>query len=302
MICITLLTQSYAAWSEQTLALLRQAPRDGASERFLAFVSTLRPGDRVNEEISRQGHRLYKAALDACQTRFGLRYLQPGRFLCPGPRGDVPLLWFFPMDIRAPLVLPRDSLMALLDERFEAYKRDIRASFFDTHFRSFDRQVVLVDVLGALYAGQAAFEDTARALADIAGQLRYGANALVDAPDGGDSPLALLRERRDLELLRLLVSLYHAQHLRDYGGIDWRQIRIGFERVMVADSEGRVILGFRIGPESASNDFLGPFLMTSEASWWRKASVRMIMQARSTCCLVSSICSVRLACWNWCRI
>jgi predicted YcjX-like family ATPase len=66
--------------------------------------------------------------------------------------------------------------MALLSDRFEAYKRDMRASFFDTHFRAFDRQVLLVDVLGALYAGQGAFHDTARALKDITKALRYGAH------------------------------------------------------------------------------------------------------------------------------
>lgn len=44
----------------------------------------------------------------------------------------------------------------------------MRASFFDTHFRAFDRQVVLVDVLGALGAGRAAYEDTERAIGEIA--------------------------------------------------------------------------------------------------------------------------------------
>ena len=173
---LPLLPQSYAAWSEQTLALLRQSPRRQVSEAFLAFVANRRPGDRVSEDLALEGHRLYKAALEAGRVRHGLRYLQPGRFLCPGPRGDVPLLWFFPMDVRHPLVPPVGSLMALLSERFEAYKRDMRASFFDAHFRAFDRQVLLVDVLGALHAGRAAFHDTARAVKDIAAALRYGAH------------------------------------------------------------------------------------------------------------------------------
>jgi predicted YcjX-like family ATPase len=171
---LPLLKQTYVAWSEKTLALLRQSPRREVSEPFLAFIANLQSGDRANEELARQGHRLYRAALEACRARHGLRYLQPGRFLCPGPRGDVPLLWFFPMDVRSPRVPRPGSLMALLGDRFEAYKRDMRATFFETHFRAFDRQVLLVDVLGALHAGQAAFHDTARAIADIAGTLRYG--------------------------------------------------------------------------------------------------------------------------------
>ena len=55
-----------------------------------------------------------------------------------------------------------------------AYVADQRDNFFEPYFRRFHRQAVLVDVLGALHAGQAAFEDTAEALAAIAGALRYG--------------------------------------------------------------------------------------------------------------------------------
>ena len=183
---LPLLTQSFAQWSAQTLTLLRESPRRAVSEPFLAFVASRRPGDRVNEDLAREGHRLYKAALEACRVRHGLRYLQPGRFLCPGPRGDVPLLWFFPMDVGPGQVPPADSLMALLSDRFEAYKRDMRASFFDTQFRGCDRQVLLGDVLGALHAGRAAFHDTARAIRDIATALRYGApqGLVADATAG----------------------------------------------------------------------------------------------------------------------
>src|ERR1700710_2993861 len=93
---LPLLTQTYAQWSQQTLALLRESPRREVSEAFLAFLANQRPDDRVDEALARQGHQLYKGALEACRVRHGLRYLQPGRFLCPGPHGDVPLLWFFP--------------------------------------------------------------------------------------------------------------------------------------------------------------------------------------------------------------
>ncbi len=57
----------------------------------------------------------------------------------------------------------------------------MRADFFDTHFAAFDRQVMLVDVLGAMYAGQAAFEDTARVIGDLARALRDALLAVVEA-------------------------------------------------------------------------------------------------------------------------
>ena len=71
---------------------------------------------------------------------------------------------FFPWPLASSL---HGSLGAQLRDRFEVYKRQIRKDFFEPHFSAFNRQVVLVDVLGALLAGQAAFEDARKALGSI---------------------------------------------------------------------------------------------------------------------------------------
>ena len=172
---LPLLEQSFAEWSAQTLDLLRQPPRCEVAASFLGFVGTLRPGDRADEGVARRGHDHYRAALEACRTRLGLRYLQPGRFLCPGPRDDVlPFMRFFPIQVPSGASPSQGTLAGLLEECFEEYKRDMRANFFDQHFCAFDRQVMLVDVLGALYAGKTAFDDTARAIHEIEKALCYG--------------------------------------------------------------------------------------------------------------------------------
>ena len=172
---LPLLTQSYAAWSDATLLLLRQPPRDIVFAEFLAFLKTVDALSPPDDELIQRGHALYRRALHECRERFGLRYLQPGRFLCPGPRSDAPFMWFFPMD-QADTQPARGTAGALLRDRYDAYRADMRATFFDTHFNDFDRQVVLVDVLGALHAGKEAFDDTARAIADIAAGMNYGRN------------------------------------------------------------------------------------------------------------------------------
>lgn len=168
---LPLLHQDFAAWSAQTLDLLRQPPRRAIFQPFLDFLD--RQGTTVtpDEALARQGHQLYRSALDQCRRERGLRFLQPGRFLCPGPRGDVPYMWFYPTD-----PAQRGGMTDLLAQRFEAYKLAVRTEFFEPHFASFSRQVMLVDVLGALVAGQAAFEDTARAIRAIAAALRYGSS------------------------------------------------------------------------------------------------------------------------------
>lgn len=174
---LPMLSQSYAEWSAQTLALLRTAPRLECSQAFLAFVGDLRPNDRAEESLLHKGHLLYRDALNACRTQHGLRYLQPGRFICPGPYSDAPFMWFFPMAVSDDSS-KSGTAATLLAQRFAAYQQHMRANFFDTHFASFDRQIMLVDVLGALAAGRATFEDTARVIKDLATASSYGNNGM----------------------------------------------------------------------------------------------------------------------------
>ena len=168
---LPLLGQDFGTWSREALALLRDPARADLAAPFLTFLERQRGTARVEERLAREGHALYRQALERCRSERGLRFLQPGRFLCPGPRGDLPLMWFY----------PDDTPGSTLAERFEAYKAMVRSEFVAPYFAGFHRQVVLVDVLGALVAGQAAFEDTTRALRAIAGALRYGSTGLLPA-------------------------------------------------------------------------------------------------------------------------
>lgn len=166
---LPMLSQTYAAWSRATLARLRRGRRAEAARDFLHFVDALPAGAGAEEALVRQGFALYRDALRRLRDDLGFRFLQPGRALNPGPRGEAPLLWFFP------LPHPEGGEMAgLLARRHAAYLADARGSFFDPFFRRFHRQAVLVDALGALHAGEEAFDDTAEALAAIAASLRGG--------------------------------------------------------------------------------------------------------------------------------
>ena len=184
---LPLLGQDFGTWSRTTLARLRKGARAEACRPFLEWLVGFRPGATADEAVLRRGHALYRAGLEACRSTLGLRYLQPGRFLNPGPQAEVPFMWFFPAEGEA----GPGSGAALLSERYDAYRRHMRAAFFDTHFRAFDRQVLLVDVLGALHAGRAAFEDTAEAIADLCRGL-HGAPEWWERllPWGAGSPIA----------------------------------------------------------------------------------------------------------------
>ena len=82
-------------------------------------------------------------------------------------------------------------------ERHRAYVEAQRRDFLEPYFRRFERQAVLVDVLGALHAGQAAFEDTAEALAAIADALRYGGGWLDWLTGAGVDRVAFVATKAD---------------------------------------------------------------------------------------------------------
>ncbi|CAA9225009.1 MAG: Conserved protein YcjX with nucleoside triphosphate hydrolase domain [uncultured Craurococcus sp.] len=189
---LPMLDQSYAAWSAEALRRLRRAEGAAAAREFLGWVEALPAQAPADEALARRGHALYRDALRECRDRLGFRFLQPGRVLNPGPRGETPLLWFFP------LPRPRGGgLSGLLAERHGAYVAAQRSEFFEPFFRRFDRQAVLVDVLGSLHAGQAAFEDTAEALSAIAGALRHGSGWLDWLTGAGISRIAFAATKAD---------------------------------------------------------------------------------------------------------
>ena len=100
----------------------------------------------------------------------------PGRFLLPGDLAGSPVLTFAPLGSASG---KRGTLGCEFARRFESYKRNVVKPFFRDHFSKIDRQVVLVDVLGAIHAGPPAVEDLRNAMAAILGAFRPGRNAFL---------------------------------------------------------------------------------------------------------------------------
>jgi predicted YcjX-like family ATPase len=96
----------------------------------------------------------------------------PGRFLLPGDLAGSPVLTFAPL--RRPAEMPRGSLWREMERRYAAYKDRVVAPFFRDHFARIDRQVVLMDVLGAIHQGPRAVEDMRRLMTEILMAFRVG--------------------------------------------------------------------------------------------------------------------------------
>src|SRR5205823_12972734 len=90
---------SYAEWSRATVRLLRKGVRAEIARDFLALLAQHRPEENARAEVAKELHDRYCGYLIAARDRHGLSFLQPGRFLCRGTLGDVPYLWFAPLDV-----------------------------------------------------------------------------------------------------------------------------------------------------------------------------------------------------------
>ena len=197
-----LLDKSYAAWSQEVLT--RMESRDFAAE-FLARARA-EDGAAVLEEPRARALADSFTAYLAQARDAGFSDCTPGRFLLPGDLAGSPVLTFAPLP--PPEDMPRKSLWREMQRRFEAYKGQVVKPFFRDHFARIDRQVVLVDALGAIHAGPRAVEDMRQAMTDILGAFRPGRNAFLSQ---------LLRGKRVEKILFAATKadhLHHSQHGR----------------------------------------------------------------------------------------
>jgi predicted YcjX-like family ATPase len=158
---LPMLEQTFEEWSAAMLRLSRAGGR--------AFLKgtwrDVAPDAPATEEALEAARQSYTQYLRACrEPPLSLSFVQPGRFLRLGDDIDLAAFRFCPLPITAGAAMKPDSIASVMRERFERYKRDIVRPFYETVFSGFDRQLVLVDVIGALNAGPQAFEDMRLAL------------------------------------------------------------------------------------------------------------------------------------------
>jgi len=179
---LPLLELTYEQWSEQIARLCEVEPRLSLSEQWRAFLKNIDLVSEANNTTLRQASQLYTDFLHRCkEPQYGLSLLQPGRFTMPGDDlKDAPLLEFCPL-LEAPEQLyPENSLYAEMKRRYDSYKEHVVKKFYLEHFYSFDRQIVLADVLKAFNTGYASFVDMRNAINMVLKSFQYGKSGLIN--------------------------------------------------------------------------------------------------------------------------
>ena len=195
-----LLDKSYDQWATEVLTAIKG--RDCA----LPFLAHQVDPAAAYDEAAAQGlaaefTRYLHAAREA-----GFSDCTPGRFILPGEMEGSPALTF------APLIAPgspkRGSMWREMERRYEAYKKKVVQPFFRDHFAKIDRQVVLIDALGAIHKGPQAVEDMRGAMADILTAFRPGKVGVLASLFG------VHRVERILFAATKADHLHHRQHPR----------------------------------------------------------------------------------------
>lgn len=205
---LPLLTKDFRAFCRETVERAREPRRTPIAADWLGYIAALDPTAPADQEIAERAHGLFTAYLAAARGGgLALSMVPPGRFLMPGDLAGSPALTFSPLELPEGVEAPRDSLWALMESRYEAYKDVVVRPFFRTHFARLDRQVVLVDVLAALNGGRSSLIDLETALGEILACFRPGRSSLL---------ASLINRRIDRILFAATKAdhLHHASHDR----------------------------------------------------------------------------------------
>lgn len=199
---LPLLGQNFAEWSAQSLQQARSPGRASLAEGWLAQLEGCDPTANLDEPTAQELAAGFTQYLSATREA-GFSACAPGRFLLPGDLEGSPVLTFCPLERPDK---PRSKMLyAEFERRFEAYKRKVVKPFFRNHFARIDRQIVLVDALGAIHAGPPAVEDLRLAMSDILTSFRPGKNTWL-------STILGKRVEKILFAATKADHLHHTQH------------------------------------------------------------------------------------------
>ncbi|MDB4807104.1 YcjX family protein [Pseudomonadales bacterium] len=176
---------SYSRWCAQCSAQYTQSPRKELLGDFLDELQQIDPLSEVETGRLQLLNSRYINFLNVCKHGDkSLSLIQPGRFLIPGNVADTEVLCFIPLlnvgrYTEGQLSTASDnSYYKACERRYQRYIKELVDPFYKKFFSRINRQLVLVDVVSALNAGQEYVDDMRQALSSITDSFSYGQQSL----------------------------------------------------------------------------------------------------------------------------
>lgn len=177
---LPLLELNYGQWCEQMRDWLEKEPRKTLAGPLREELLTIDPQAPLDAEALARLTVAWTSFLQRSRSEASLSRNQPGRFLLPGSGIAADMLLFIPLlNGNSHSKGERGSWWAHCEERFSYYRDYVVKGFYDEHFSRLDRQVLLVDMLTPMDAGQGALTDLKAALESVLESFRYGRNSLL---------------------------------------------------------------------------------------------------------------------------
>lgn len=168
---LPMLQQDYITWSTECWSRLASSERAEAVAPFLRALEQANVAQADDWSLQQLSEN-YAQLLQRLRAEHHAVLLQPGRLLLPAELQGTPLLWLFPL---LPSQCQQSSPLFLkMQQQYQRYCQQVIKPFYQDFFIGLDRQVVLVDCLGALNNGYAVTQETQLALMQILQNFRYG--------------------------------------------------------------------------------------------------------------------------------
>lgn len=147
---LALLEMSFEEWCQKSIAWLREI-QEPLAEEYLRAIESLN-GDIKGSDVELRLHTQYKELLIYLKKNH-YSQLTPGRFIMPSDLANDPILHFAPIGESA------SALKQVFKQRYRRYLKEVVEDIHLEHFKGFERQVVLVDVIEALQNGYECYRD-----------------------------------------------------------------------------------------------------------------------------------------------
>lgn len=175
LVDLPMLKTDFPTWSESLLERAKRGRREELSREYFSILEAVSPPKTFDEELVLKLVDAWTAYLETAAGE-GLVFNQPGRLLRPDRFAHSPVLRLVPL----PSNWADSEFYAGMTRRYKDYGKSVIKPFYKKHFARIDRQIVLVDLIQALWRGEEAFNEMLDALGDTLQSFSYGRGGLLD--------------------------------------------------------------------------------------------------------------------------